>query len=74
MQHPEKAWVSFAKNLLIPNGTQMGLFTTYKLATGSMFSNMKKHIKNGNPISFELKSKNSNLSETDKKRIQLFLS
>jgi len=43
------------------------LFTTYKLATGSMFSKMRKHLKCGaNDIVLELKSRNGNLSKENK--------
>lgn len=74
MQHPDKSWTNFAKKLLIPNGTRVGLFTTYKLATGSMFTNMKKHIATNEPAELELKSKNASLSQSDKKRLQFFIS
>ena len=43
---------------------QIALFTTYKLATGSMFSKMKKHIKcENNDYVLELKSRDGNLTK-----------
>ena len=70
LQHPEKEWVTFAKSLPKLNGTKVIFFTTYKLATGSMFRNMKKCVddKTSNLVG-ELKSKNGLLSELDKKVI-----
>ena len=64
LQHPEKVWVNFASGLPDLNGKKVGLFTTYKLATGSMFGKMKKHIK-GNILA-ELKSKNGKLTDINK--------
>jgi flavodoxin len=73
-QHPDKEWVKFAKQLpqvAIPN---IALFTTYKLATGSMFKNMKKHI-DAEPgsIKVELKSRNGKLSDIDIALLEKFL-
>lgn len=68
LQHPEKKWVTFAKSLPAMHHKKIGLFTTYKLATGSMFGKMRKHIGDKvNGIQIELKSKHGELSESDKK-------
>jgi flavodoxin len=72
LQHPEKIWVEFANKITDFHGKKIALFTTYKLATGSMFKNMKKHIKNGN-IELELKSRNGLLSEMNKTDIQKYI-
>ena len=66
MQHPEKKWVEFAKTIPSLENKKVVLFTTYKLATGSMFKNMKKAIKTGSLSISEIKSKNGILSENDK--------
>ena len=53
------------------SGKKVALFTTYKLATGSMFRKMEKRLKLGENQSVEIfKSKNGSLSEEDKKRLQ----
>ena len=70
LQHPDKEWVEFARKIPPLTDQKVGLFTTYKLATGSMFKKMKMHLK-GN-VSDDLpafKSKNGELSEEDKERL-----
>lgn len=70
LQHPEKAWVEFAQKLPALNGKKIVLFTTYKIATGSMFSKMRKHLKCGeNDVVLEIKSRNGNLSEKNRQLI-----
>ncbi|KPL11682.1 MAG: hypothetical protein AMS26_19735 [Bacteroides sp. SM23_62] len=70
LQHPDKPWVAFAKRLPDLSGKKVALFTTYKLATGSMFKKMRKHLKLGENQSLEIfKSKNGSLSEEDRKRL-----
>ncbi|MBN1413675.1 MAG: flavodoxin family protein [Bacteroidales bacterium] len=74
LQHPDRVWIKFARNLIIPQGMKVGLFTTYKFATGSMFRAMKKHIPNAPEDSIpEWKSKNGLLSESDKEGIVTFI-
>jgi flavodoxin len=65
-QHPNQDWVNSIKNLPEMTDKKIGLFTTYKLATGSMFKKMKKAIPNANGnIRLEMKSRNGLLSVTD---------
>jgi flavodoxin len=74
-QHPEKKWASFARSLPDLNGKKIVLFTTYKLATGSMFRNMRRLIRCGaNDIILELKSKGGTLTETDRTLLKGILS
>jgi len=74
LQHPEKEWIEFAKKLNINKNTKIALFTTYKLLTGSMFKNMKIHIKGDVQISsVQLKSKYGELSEVDKSELDKFV-
>lgn len=66
LQHPDKLWVSFTKSLPEIKGKKIVLFTTYKLATGSMFRKMRKLIKCGaTDVVLELKSRNGNLNESN---------
>jgi flavodoxin len=68
LQHPDKVWTRFASAIPEMKSQKAILFTTYKLATGSMFRKMKECI-NGKVSSVlaELKSKDGKLSEADKK-------
>lgn len=74
LQHPDKPWIEFAKQLPDLNNKKVALFTTYKLATGSMFKKMKKHLKGktGNGL-MELKSKTDQLSEIHKMQLLEFI-
>jgi hypothetical protein len=40
LQHPERAWADFARRLPDLRTKRIGLFTTYKVATGRMFKRM----------------------------------
>ncbi len=63
-QHPDEQWVKFAKTLPELNGKKIVLFTTYKIATGSMFKKMRMHIKcNSDDVVLELKSRDGSFSE-----------
>jgi flavodoxin len=73
-QHPEKAWVEFAQKLPGLKDKKVVLFTTYKLATGSMFRQMRKHLKcTPSDIVLEVKSRNGDLSEMNKQLISKIL-
>lgn len=61
-QHPDKDWVNFANKLPVINDKKIVLFTTYKIATGSMFRKMKERLKcDSQLIKLELKSRNGKL-------------
>ena len=63
-QHPDKTWKEFVKTLDIPENANIALFTTYKIATGSMFSKMRKHVPGNNRANvLEIKSRNGRLSK-----------
>ena len=65
-QHPDQPWVAFARDLPAVGG-RVGLFTTYQLATGSMFARMRAELrgKTQDPA-VELKSRSGRLSEADR--------
>jgi flavodoxin len=71
-QHPDSRWKQFAKQLPQLTGKKIALFTTYKIATGSMFKSMRKFL-GDNAIVIELKSKKGNLSEDNKAILDRFL-
>lgn len=74
LQHPDKPWINYAKSLPDLKGKKAGLFTTYILATGSLFKKMRKILieKSIDPV-LELKSKNGSLSENDKVLLDKFI-
>jgi len=73
-QHPDKAWKEFAKDMPAITGKKLALFTTYKLATGSMFRKMGSCLEGkAEPAGLILKSKNGKLSEQDKTALEEFL-
>lgn len=74
LQHPDKPWVKFAKSLPNMKDMKVGVFATYKLATGSMFKKMNKHL-NGkiSENQIELKSRTGELSENDKTLLNSFI-
>jgi flavodoxin len=73
LQHPEKVWVEFATKLPIQFNGKVALFTTYKVATGSMFRKMRNKLTFKVSSSNELKSRNGLLSENDKACLDLFI-
>jgi flavodoxin len=74
LQHPEKAWVEFSNRLPDLNGKKIGLFTTYKLATGSMFKGMRKRLRcNRGDVVLELKSRDGHLTEPQCTQLRSFI-
>ncbi len=74
LQHPDQPWIDFARDLPTLPGPRVGLFTTYKLLTGSMFSEMRKHVVGKVPaIDLELKSRSGHLSEAHKGVLESFI-
>lgn len=63
-QHPDNIWQQYVKNLNFPSDIKIGLFTSYKIATGSMFSRMAKCLpEDSRKNILELKSKNGDLPD-----------
>jgi flavodoxin len=74
LQHPQKDWNDFAIKLPNMPDTKMALFTTYKILTGRMFSNMYHQLNGKLPFpSLKLKSRNRMLSENDRKALDSFI-
>lgn len=67
MQHPDEPWLSFARDLPALDRPRVGLFTTYRLATGSMFRKMREALGSKVPrVDLELRSKDGRLSDADR--------
>ncbi len=73
-QHPDGPWVGFARELPALTRPRIGLFTTYKLATGSMFAKMRDPLAGRTPaVSLELKSRDGHLSEANRRALEAFV-
>lgn len=74
LQQPDGPWVEFARALPPITGPRVGLFTTYKLATGRMFAKMRAHLGGKTPAaSLELRSRDGHLSEANRRALEAFL-
>ncbi len=73
-QHPEEAWVSWAGKLPDLRGARVALFTTYKLATGSMFRRMRRELaRTGATVDLELKSRSGQLSAEHQRQLDAWV-
>lgn len=73
-QHPDEEWVEFVRALPPLGHRKVGLFTTYLIATGSMFWMMKRHLSGkADRIGLRLKSRSDELSEANLRRLEQFV-
>jgi flavodoxin len=73
-QHPDEPWLAFARDLPALDHPHVGLFTTYKLVTGSMFSRMRAALAGKVAhADFELKSRNGHLSAEGRQALDRFV-
>ncbi len=73
-QHPEKEWVEFADKLPEIENKKIVLFTTYKVATGSMFRKMKTHLKCApDSVIMLIKSRNCFLKTEDAETLRNYV-
>ena len=79
LQGPDGPWRAFARALPVLARPRVALFTTYRLATGSMFANMRAALATGamagrpEAVELELKSRNGGLSERDRAALDRFV-
>lgn len=75
-QHPDEPWLAFVRDMpeLSAGAPRIGLFTTYKLRTGSQFSKMRAALagKTAAPV-LELQSRDGSLSAPDRSALERFL-
>ena len=70
-QHPDKAWKEFAAGLPEIKGKKIALFTTYKIATGSMFKKMRKALNvNADSSIITLKARSSDLTNNNRSALE----
>jgi hypothetical protein len=73
-QHPDEPWLAFARDVPVLGHARVGLFTTYKLVTGSMFPKMRTALAGkADRIDLELKSRNGHLSDSGRLALDRFL-
>jgi len=73
-QRPEADWAEFAHALPPLGGRRVGLFTTYLIATGSMFWMMERHLRGKTErIELRLKSRSDKLSEANARQLERFV-
>ncbi|MBN1950810.1 MAG: flavodoxin family protein [Bacteroidales bacterium] len=73
-QHPERAWKKFAESMPAIHGKKVGLFTTYKLATGSLFRKMESCLGGKiDDVQLVMKSRSKALTPENIKQVEEFL-
>ena len=73
-QHPDEPWLAFVRDLPRLDRARVGLFTTYKLATGSMFARMRAALAGkADRLDLELKSRGGHLSDAGRQALDRFL-
>ncbi len=73
-QHPEQAWVDWARGLPRLEKPRVALFTTYLIRTGSMFPRMRRALGDRvRRIDLELKVKGSELTEEARRALEAFV-
>jgi flavodoxin len=73
-QHPDQPWLDFVRDVPALPGARVGLFTTYRLATGSMFAKMRTPLAGKAPsVGLELKSRDGHLSDEQRRALDRFL-
>ncbi len=73
-QHPDEPWLAFARDLPALGHPRVGLFTTYKLVTGSMFARMRQALAGKiSRMDLELKSRSGHLSAAGRLALDRFV-
>ena len=73
-QHPDEPWLAFARDLPALEHPRVGLFTTYKLVTGSMFARMRQALEGKLArVGLELKSRNGHLTADGRQALDRFI-
>jgi len=73
-QHPDEPWLAFVRDVPTLGPARVGLFTTYKLATGSMFGRMRAALDGkAGRVDLELKSRGGHLPDAGRAALDRFL-
>ncbi|HEY3335303.1 MAG TPA: flavodoxin domain-containing protein [Candidatus Limnocylindrales bacterium] len=72
-QHPDEPWLAFVRDLPPLPNARVGLFTTYKLVTGSMFPRMRAALGGRTPhVDLELKVRGAHLTDAGRAALDRF--
>ena len=72
-QHPDEPWLAFVRDLPPLAHSRVGLFTTYKLATGSMFPRMRAALDTRvSHVDLELKTRGGHLTDDARAALDRF--
>jgi flavodoxin len=73
-QHPDRAWKNFVEEMPDIRNKTLALFTTYKIATGSMFRKMEKILadKSDRPKAI-LKSRSKELTDKNRSTLEVLI-
>ena len=73
-QHPDRAWKKFVKEMPVIRNKTLALFTTYKIATGSMFRIMKNILADkSDPPKAILKSRSKQLTDKNRSTLEVLI-
>ncbi|MBN2197258.1 MAG: hypothetical protein JW751_30935 [Polyangiaceae bacterium] len=74
LQHPDGPWKEYVAGLPPLKARKLGLFTTYLLATGSMFTRMKEALAGKGPeVTLLLRSRGPSLSDAQREKLDRFI-
>jgi flavodoxin len=73
-QHPDEPWLAFVRDLPGLSRPRVALFTTYRIATGSMFARMRAALAGKvDRVELELKSRDGRLDDAGRARLDRFI-
>ena len=73
-QHPDEPWLAFVRDLPRLSRPRVALFTTYRIATGSMFARMRAALAGKvDRVELELKSRDGRLDDAGRARLDRFI-
>ena len=73
-QHPDSAWKKFVQEMPVIKKKTLALFTTYKIATGSMFRKMENILTDkSDPPKAILKSRSKQLTDKNRSTLEVFI-
>ena len=73
-QHPDRTWKEFVEEMPVIRKKTLVLFTTYKIATGSMFRKMETILaEKADPPKAKLKSRSKELTDKNRSTLEVLI-
>jgi len=73
-QHPDRAWKKFVEEMPVIKTKTLALFTTYKIATGSMFRKMENILADKSDLPKAiLKSRSNKLTDKNRSTLEVLI-